>query len=131
MVIIDVNREQNAVHEAKKLGIPTICLIDTDSDPDYADIPIPGNDDAMRAIEVVVQSLCAAVMEGKTARTIAAEGKTDDAKAESTRRRSSRSQFRAEDAVPAADAAPEEAPSETAASTAPAADSPDQAPAGA
>ena len=68
MVVIDVNHERNAVREARKLGIPTVCLIDTDSDPDYADIPIPGNDDAMRAIEIVVQSLCAAAAEGKTAR---------------------------------------------------------------
>ncbi|MFW6058959.1 MAG: 30S ribosomal protein S2 [Phycisphaeraceae bacterium] len=68
MVVIDVNHEHNAVREARKLGIPTVCLIDSDSDPDYADIPIPGNDDAMRAIEVVIQSLCAAAAEGKTAR---------------------------------------------------------------
>ncbi len=127
MVIIDVNREMNAVHEAKKLGIPTICLIDTDSDPDYADIPIPGNDDAMRAIEVVVQSLCAAVMEGKTARAIAAEGKTDEAKAESQRRRSSRAQFRAEDEAPAAG---EEATGETVASSASATDGPAETTAG-
>ena len=42
MVIIDVNAETNAVKEARKLGIPTVCLIDTDSNPEYADIPIPG-----------------------------------------------------------------------------------------
>jgi len=69
MVIIDVRHERNAVREAKKLGIPTVCLIDSDSDPDYADIPIPGNDDAMRAIEVVLSSLSAAVQEGKYQRT--------------------------------------------------------------
>ncbi len=50
LVVVDVRREHIAVKEAKKLGIPTVCLIDTDSDPDFADIPIPGNDDAMRAI---------------------------------------------------------------------------------
>ena len=50
LVVIDVHRELNAVREARKLGIPTVCLIDTDSDPDFADIPIPGNDDAIRAI---------------------------------------------------------------------------------
>lgn len=54
LIVIDVHRERNAVREAKKLGIPTICLIDTDSDPDFADLPIPGNDDAMRAIETVL-----------------------------------------------------------------------------
>lgn len=103
MVVIDVKREVNAVREARKLGIPTVCLIDTDSDPDFADIPIPGNDDAMRSIEVVVQSLVAAVNEGKTARQTMGEGKGDDAPAGGNRgqdrgpRRSSRSKFRAED----------------------------------
>jgi small subunit ribosomal protein S2 len=75
LVIIDVKREHNAVREARKLGIPTVCLIDTDSDPDWADIPIPGNDDAMRSIEVVINSLMAAVNEGKTARAQASEGR--------------------------------------------------------
>jgi len=100
MVVIDVKHELNAVKEARKLGIPTVCLIDTDSDPDYADIPIPGNDDAMRAIDLVVTNLCAAIMEGKNSRAVAAqeqgasgdsEGKTDQP------RRSSRSQFRADE----------------------------------
>ena len=99
MVIIDVNHESNAVKEARKLGIPTVCLIDTDSDPDFADIPIPGNDDAMRAIEVIMQSLCAAVAEGKTARAQQeqAEGKSEGEGGEQApRRRSKRAQFRAE-----------------------------------
>lgn len=98
MVVIDVSHEINAVKEAKKLGIPTVCLIDTDSDPDFADIPIPGNDDAMKAIEVVVTSLCAAVMEGKSSRAMAAEGK-DEGSADSGRRRSTRAMFRAEEAA--------------------------------
>ncbi|MCC7193127.1 MAG: 30S ribosomal protein S2 [Phycisphaeraceae bacterium] len=102
MVVIDVNRELNAVKEARKLGIPTVCLIDTDSDPDYADIPIPGNDDAMRAIEVIVQNLCAAVMEGKQARREQTGKEADNEGAgqgeKSDRpRRSSRAKFRADD----------------------------------
>jgi len=68
LVIIDVHREHNAVKEAKKLKIPTICLIDTDSDPDFADIPIPGNDDAIRAIDTVLIQLADAVEEGKRGR---------------------------------------------------------------
>lgn len=99
IVIIDVNHESNAVKEARKLGIPTVCLIDTDSDPDFADIPIPGNDDAMRAIEVIMQSLCASVAEGKTARAqqqqAEGEGEAEGGEA-SPRRRSKRAQFRAE-----------------------------------
>lgn len=69
LVVIDVQREHNAVREAKKLGIPTICLIDTDSDPDFADIPIPGNDDAIRAIDTILVHLADAVEEGKKGRT--------------------------------------------------------------
>ncbi|MEZ6190817.1 MAG: 30S ribosomal protein S2 [Phycisphaerales bacterium] len=102
MVIVDVNNELNAVKEARKLGIPTVCLIDTDSDPDFADIPIPGNDDAMRAIEVIVSSLCAAVMEGKTSRKALNEGKDTEAPGEAPRKRSSRSQFRADEPTPGA-----------------------------
>jgi small subunit ribosomal protein S2 len=121
MVVIDCKREANAVREARKLGIPTICLIDTDSDPEMADIPIPGNDDAMRAIEIVVDSLCRAVMEGKRARQMMAEGKDDPAAGDQpaaqapSRRRSSRSQFRADQpsapapAAAGAGAAPDEA----------------------
>ncbi|MCE9591448.1 MAG: 30S ribosomal protein S2 [Planctomycetes bacterium] len=116
MVVIDVNREVNAVKEARKLGIPTVCLIDTDSDPDYADIPIPGNDDAMRAIEVVVQQLCAAVMEGKSARAAATGENKDDNLAAGDKsdrqRRSSRARFRADDATPVADEAPAAAAAE-------------------
>lgn len=117
MVVVDVTSELNAVKEARKLGIPTVCLIDTDSDPDYADIPIPGNDDAMRAIEVVITSLCAAVQEGKTSRVALNEGKDSDSGAEPPRKRSSRSKYRADE--PAAEAAPAEAAAEPAAGAAP------------
>src|ERR1700753_1651458 len=68
MFIIDTRREHIAVKEARKLGVPTIALIDTDSDPDLIDLPIPGNDDAMRAIEIIMKELADAIIEGKTAR---------------------------------------------------------------
>lgn len=68
LVIIDVRREQIAVREARKLGIPTICLVDTDSDPDSADVMIPGNDDAMRAVDVILGQLAEAVEMGKRGR---------------------------------------------------------------
>ena len=61
LVVIDVHRESNALREARKLGVPTVCLIDTDSDPDWADVPIPGNDDAMRSIETILVHLADAV----------------------------------------------------------------------
>ena len=68
LVIIDVHREHIAVREARKLKIPTVCLIDTDSDPDFADIPIPGNDDSMRSIEVLMKHMVAAVEMGRRGR---------------------------------------------------------------
>ena len=119
MIVVDVSHEVNAVREARALNIPTICLIDTDSDPDFADIPIPGNDDAMRAIEVVVRSLCAAVMEGKNSITAAGEGADANAadETQSGPRRSSRAQFRFDEApAPDASQAPEapETPTATA-----------------
>ena len=101
MVIVDVNQEHNAVREARKLGIPTVCLIDTNSDPEFADIPIPGNDDAMRAIEVVINSLAAAVNEGKTQRREKSGGKDDTQGDQKPKRRSKRAQFSAEDAASA------------------------------
>jgi len=70
MVVIDAHRENNAVQEARKMGVPTVCLIDTDSDPDFADVPIPGNDDAMRSIELVLQQLGDAVLEGMRGREV-------------------------------------------------------------
>jgi small subunit ribosomal protein S2 len=105
LVAIDTGREVNALREARNLGIPTICLIDTDGNPELADIPIPGNDDSMRAIDIVVRELCAAVAEGRSNRAETAATSGDrgedmrgDAAAETApagRRRSSRSQFRA------------------------------------
>ena len=110
MFIIDTRREHIAVKEAKKLGVPTIALIDTDSDPDLIDLPIPGNDDAMRAIEIVVRELADAVVEGKQGRA----DKPDDASTgpgPQARRRSSRSAFRADDGAAPAAPRPGEEPS--------------------
>ncbi len=69
MFVIDASREIIALREARKLKIPTAALIDTDSDPDMVDIPIPGNDDAMRAIELVVKEICDAIELGKMSRS--------------------------------------------------------------
>jgi len=68
LIVVDVRKEINAVREAAALGIPTVCLLDTDSDPDYASIPIPGNDDSMRSIRLVISKLADAVEEGKRSR---------------------------------------------------------------
>lgn len=93
VVVIDVHREKNALCEAKKLGIPTVCLIDTDSDPDYADVPIPGNDDAIRSIGTILNHLVDAVEEGLKARTIP---KPDDSDAKPEQRSQGPSTSRSE-----------------------------------
>jgi small subunit ribosomal protein S2 len=67
LVIIDPRKEKNAVKEARKLGITTVSLIDTDCNPDDVDLPIPGNDDSIRSIELIVQLLADAVLAGKAA----------------------------------------------------------------
>src|SRR5882757_8001478 len=92
MFIIDTRREHIAVKEAKKLGVPTIALIDTDSDPDPIDLPIPGNDDAMRAVEIVMKELADSIIDGKIGRTEKAEADQPG----QPRRRSVRAAFRAE-----------------------------------
>ncbi len=66
MVVIDPKKEKNAVREARKLGVTVLALIDTDCDPDVVDLPIPGNDDSIRSIELIVQQLADAVVEGKS-----------------------------------------------------------------
>ncbi|MEM7627981.1 MAG: 30S ribosomal protein S2 [Planctomycetota bacterium] len=114
MVAIDVRRELTALKEARKLGIPTICLIDTDGDPDLVDIPIPGNDDSMRSIDVVLRELCRAIADGKQNRTagVPTEAGPDADDAGQQRRRSSRAQWKADDAA-AAPANPEGTQDET------------------
>jgi small subunit ribosomal protein S2 len=110
LVAIDVRHESTALKEARKLGIPTIALIDTDGDPDLVDIPIPGNDDSMRSIDVVVRELCLAVAEGLEARNVA-EAASGEAPAPEAGvpRRSRRAQFRADEPAggePSAQATP-------------------------
>lgn len=65
LLVIDPLREKIAVQEARKLGIKVISLLDTDCDPDHVDLPIPGNDDSMRSIELVVKYLADAILEGR------------------------------------------------------------------
>jgi small subunit ribosomal protein S2 len=67
LVVVDPKREDIAVKEAQRMGVTTVALIDTDSDPDTVDLPIPGNDDSIRSIELVLAKLADAVMEGRAA----------------------------------------------------------------
>jgi small subunit ribosomal protein S2 len=67
LVVIDPKREHIAVKEAQRMGVATVALIDTDSDPDVVDLPIPGNDDSIRSIELVLSRAADAILEGKAA----------------------------------------------------------------
>ena len=64
MVIVDVTRETIAVREATKLGIPVVAIVDSNSNPDPIDYVVPGNDDALRSIKVLVDALAQAIEEG-------------------------------------------------------------------
>jgi len=64
-IIIDQKREITAVRECRKLGIPIVSVLDTNCDPDLIDIPIPGNDDAVRSIKLILQALTDSINTGK------------------------------------------------------------------
>jgi len=66
IVAVDAKKEYLALREAKKLNIPTVGVLDTDSDPDTVDVAIPANDDSIRAIEIILNELADAVAIGKT-----------------------------------------------------------------
>jgi len=68
LFIVDVKKEHIAVAEAKKLGIPTFALVDTNSDPNVVDFAIPANDDASKSIEIIVGVLTDAISEGLSER---------------------------------------------------------------
>lgn len=65
LVVVDPNKEKNAIKEAKRLGITTVALIDTDCDPTLVDLPIPGNDDGIRSIDLVLKQLADAILAAK------------------------------------------------------------------
>ena len=62
--IVDTNKEHLAVDEARKLGIPVVAILDTNCDPDQVDYPIPGNDDAIRAVQLLTRVVADAVADG-------------------------------------------------------------------
>ena len=63
--IVDPHKEQIAVKEAKKLGIPVVAMVDTNADPDEIDVIIPANDDAIRAVKLITSKMADAIIEGK------------------------------------------------------------------
>ena len=80
MFVVDINKESLAVEEAHKLGIPVVALVDTNTDPESVDYPIPANDDAIRGIELLTSLMADAVADGlleRSGRAAKAEGETE------------------------------------------------------
>ena len=65
-IVIDQKREMTSIRECRKLGIPVISILDTNCDPDLVDIPIPGNDDAVRSIKLILRSLTDNILLGQS-----------------------------------------------------------------
>jgi small subunit ribosomal protein S2 len=76
--LIDPRKERNAIAEARKLGVPIVAIVDTNCDPDEIDYPIPGNDDAIRAIKLISQTMANAVLEGRQGQQGAAAMDVDE-----------------------------------------------------
>ena len=102
MFVIDVGHEKIAIHEARKLGIPVVAIVDTNCTPDGIDFVIPGNDDAMRAIQLYAVGIADAVLEGKQSVPTVAAGEDEFVEldeAGNPRKKSARSRQRPQAAV--------------------------------
>ncbi len=82
MFVVDPKKEKIAISEAHALGIPVVAIVDTNCDPDEVDFPIPGNDDAIRAVKLIAETMANAILEGKQGEQFAEE--TAEAPAEET-----------------------------------------------
>ncbi len=78
LFIVDPRKERIAVAEAKKLGIPIIAIVDTNCDPDEIDVVIPGNDDAIRAVKLLAETIASAVIEGRQGTDAVVEEATEE-----------------------------------------------------
>ena len=76
--VVDINKEHIAVAEAKKLNIPTFAMVDTNSDPKLVDFPIPSNDDASKAISLIIKIMVNAVEEGLNERKLTKDRKQEE-----------------------------------------------------
>nr|QCI06551.1 ribosomal protein S2 [Erythroglossum lusitanicum] len=65
VIIVDQKKETTAIQECRKLGIPTVCILDTNCNPEIVDIPIPANDDAIRSIKLIMSKIADAILEGR------------------------------------------------------------------
>jgi small subunit ribosomal protein S2 len=77
LYVVDATREQIAVAEARRMGIPVVAMVDTDCDPDLIDYPIPSNDDAVRAIKLITSQIADAVLEGLAEREAVAKAEAE------------------------------------------------------
>ena len=82
LFIVDTRKERNAIAEAHRLGIPVVAIADTNCDPDEIDYPIPGNDDAIRAIRLISSVMANAIQEGKQGADAAEAAAAEEAPAE-------------------------------------------------
>jgi small subunit ribosomal protein S2 len=103
VVILDLRKEQIAVREAKRLGLPVIALVDTNCDPDDADYVVPGNDDAIRACSLVVKVIADAIEQGKQ------KVRADDFRQPTAEEAEAAPEEPAAEPAPAEEAPPEEA----------------------
>ena len=84
MFVVDPKNERIAVLEAKKLGIPVVGLIDTNCNPEDVDYPIPGNDDAIRAVKLITDVMANAIIEGRQGEILEAEAEMEQAAEDAT-----------------------------------------------
>ena len=132
MFVIDSHKEAIAVKEAKRLNIPCIAIVDTNSDPDAVQIPVPGNDDAIRAINLFASIIAEAVIEGRMAFEKSKEEEAENERSASAEKavksdKLAKLQSQQVDGAETPDAAAESA-AESAATEAPAAPDAEQAP---
>jgi small subunit ribosomal protein S2 len=107
MFVIDVKREHNAVAEARRLRIPIVALVDTNCDPNLVDYPIPGNDDAIRSVRLILHVVTQAIAEAKSEHDAKFARRTEEQPAESEGQPPAQS-FPVQTAAVAAEAAPSE-----------------------
>ena len=79
MFVVDPKKERIAILEARKLGIPVIGLVDTNCNPEDVDYVIPGNDDAIRAIKLIIEAMANAVIESKQGESMVAKNDDEEA----------------------------------------------------
>jgi small subunit ribosomal protein S2 len=112
LFIVDLKKEHNAVHEAKKLGIPIAAVLDTNCDPDDCDIPVPGNDDAVKAINLFCETIANAVIEGREGKDFVSEDQIQSRYEEVAKPEESKAET--EEVAPEAETTESEAEPETA-----------------